>query len=169
MKQREANKFKKGKKDDSDDDLFSKEGSEIIGKEKRVLMAKIVQYRNLFKKELGKFKVKKGASVEELKLYLTEMETIVSIDGCEAFCLDSLYAALQMIEGVTSHTRDFDLTGLNQILRGNIQFQSIVRQLFVKYNTFSAIPIEYQCIFTVSISAYICTQMNRKRKMAGGV
>ena len=52
---------------ESNNDLFSDIPTEIIGKEKRELINKITQYRNLFPKELAKFKVKKTCNVEELK------------------------------------------------------------------------------------------------------
>ena len=58
-------------------DLFDENGSEIIGRDRRVIINKLNQYRNLFPKELSKFKVKKGASTQELQAYLDEMATIV--------------------------------------------------------------------------------------------
>jgi predicted ribosome quality control (RQC) complex YloA/Tae2 family protein len=40
-------------------DLFDDKGSEIIGRDRRVIINKLNQYRNLFPKELSTFKVKK--------------------------------------------------------------------------------------------------------------
>jgi hypothetical protein len=54
-------------------DLFDETGTEIIGRDRRVIINKMNQYRSLFPKELSKFKVKKGASIEELQAYLQEM------------------------------------------------------------------------------------------------
>ena len=58
-------------------DLFDETGTEIIGRDRRVIINKMNQYKSLFPKELAKFKVKKGASIEELQAYLQEMSTIV--------------------------------------------------------------------------------------------
>ncbi len=41
-------------------DLFDETGTEIIGRDRRVIINKMNQYRSLFPKELSKFKVKKG-------------------------------------------------------------------------------------------------------------
>ena len=38
-------------------DLFDETGSEIIGKDRRIIINKLNQYRSLFPKELSKFKV----------------------------------------------------------------------------------------------------------------
>ena len=44
-------------------DLFDETGTEIIGRDRRVIINKMNQYKSLFPKELAKFKVKKGASI----------------------------------------------------------------------------------------------------------
>ena len=165
LKQREANKFKKGKKDEEEtDDVFSKEGSEIIGAERRTLIKKVQQYKFLFKTELKGFKIKKNATVEELKAYLVECETIVSLDGTEQFVLDGLYQALAVVEGVSALTQDWDISGLHMMLKNNLQFQQLAKILFVKYNTFSKVAPEYQATFIVITSAYICKMANSHRK-----
>ena len=40
-------------------DLFDETGTEIIGRDRRVIINKMNQYKSLFPKELAKFKVKK--------------------------------------------------------------------------------------------------------------
>lgn len=169
LKQKEANRFKKELKKDpvigeDDADVFSNEGSEIIGLERRTLMKKVQQYKFLFPKELKGFKIKKKATVEELKAYVQECETIVSLDGTETFILDGLYQAVSVVEGVSSLTQDWDITGLAQMLKGNLQFQQLAKILFVKYNTFSKVAPEYQASFIVLTSAYICKIGNSQRK-----
>ena len=66
-------------------DLFDDNGSEIIGRDRRVIINKLNQYRNLFPKELSKFKVEKGASTQELQAYLDEMATIVETSSYDNF------------------------------------------------------------------------------------
>jgi len=71
-------------------DLFDETGTEIIGRDRRVIINKMNQYRSLFPKELSKFKVKKGASIEELQAYLQEMSTIVECSSYDNFLSDSI-------------------------------------------------------------------------------
>jgi hypothetical protein len=164
-REREARKFKKEvKHPENEDDIFSKEGSEIIGIEKRTLMKKLQQYKFLFPKELKGFKVKKGGSIEELQQYITECEAIVSLDGTERFVLDGLYHAIAVVEGVSAYTQDWDISGLSQLLKQNLQFQQLAKILFVKYNTFSKVAPEYQAVFIVLTTSYICKVGNSQRK-----
>ena len=72
-------------------DLFDETGTEIIGRDRRVIINKMNQYKSLFPKELAKFKVKKGASIEELQAYLQEMSTIVECSSYDNFYLTLLY------------------------------------------------------------------------------
>ena len=48
-------------------DLFDDNGSEIIGRDRRVVINKLNQYRSLFPIELAKFKVKKGHPLKNYK------------------------------------------------------------------------------------------------------
>jgi hypothetical protein len=68
---------------EDDNSLFSEKGTEILGTERRQLLAKIQQYKNLFPDELKKFKIKKNCSTQDLQLYLSEMEVIVNTDSVE--------------------------------------------------------------------------------------
>ena len=82
IKPRRIAKPKKEKKSQFEDDnsLFSERGTGILGQERRVLLSKIQQYKNLFPDELKKFKIKKNCSTHDLKLYLEEM-AMFSIHG----------------------------------------------------------------------------------------
>ena len=51
---------------EDDDNLFDKVGTVCLGGDKREMIAKINQYKNLFPEELKKFKCKKGASEADL-------------------------------------------------------------------------------------------------------
>ena len=157
MKEKEAKKFL-NKPDlgiGIDDDIFSKEGSEILGKDIRLLQAKIIQYKQMFKKELKGFKVKKNATVEELEAYLGEIEVIINVDSTEAFVLDGIYSALQIVEGISSLTQDWDISGLCSVLKTNPQFNHLARQLLVKYGSYSKIAPEYQCVFILVTTAWV--------------
>jgi hypothetical protein len=70
-------KVKKPKKEkerkshfEDDNSLFDEKGTEILGKDRRMLLSKIRQYKSLFPEELKKFKIKKNCSIEDLNLYL---------------------------------------------------------------------------------------------------
>ena len=143
-----------------DDDIFSKEGSEILGKDIRLLQAKIIQYKQMFKKELKGFKVKKNATVEELEAYLGEIEVIINVDSVNAFVLDGIYSSLQMVEGISALTQDWDISGLSVVLKENPQFNHLARQLLVKYGSYSKIAPEYQLTFTIITTAWICKMRN---------
>ena len=49
-----------------DDSLFGEDATPILGKDRRVLIAKLHQYKNLFPNELKKFKIKPNSSPEQL-------------------------------------------------------------------------------------------------------
>jgi hypothetical protein len=60
--------------DTDSDSLFGDNATPLLGKDRRVLIAKIHQYKNLFPTELKKFKIKQNSSLEQLKEALSEME-----------------------------------------------------------------------------------------------
>jgi len=127
-------------------DLFDENGSEIIGRDRRVIINKLNQYRNLFPKELSKFKVKKGATTQELNAYLDEMATIVETSSYDNFLTDSILQAIKLVENGSKYTRH-DITGCAEMLKANPQFNSLMKQLFVKYNVFHKIPCEFQLLY----------------------
>jgi hypothetical protein len=143
-------------------DLFDETGTEIIGRDRRVIINKLNQYRSLFPKELSKFKVKKGASVDELQAYLQEMSTIVECSSYDNFLSDSIIQTVKLIEGATQPTR-YDISGCADMLKANPQFNNLLKQLYVKYNVFSKIPPEIQMVLLVSTTAYICINKNKNK------
>jgi hypothetical protein len=140
-------------------DLFSKVPTEILGKDRRVLLAKIRQYKSLFPDDLKAFKIKKNPTVEDLNNVVSEMDSIVSTNSVENFVTDGILQSMKVIEGASSYTR-YNISGLSDILRNNKQFHSLCKQLYIKYNTFARIDPEYQLLFLVATSAYICRQKN---------
>jgi len=143
-------------------DLFDDKGSEIIGRDRRVIINKLNQYRNLFPKELSKFKVKKGATAVELQAYLDEMATIVETSSYDNFLTDSILQAIKLVENGSKYTRH-DITGCAEMLKVNPQFNSLMKQLFVKYNVFHKIPPEFQLVLLITTTAYICSSKNKNK------
>jgi len=145
-------------------DLFDETGTEIIGRDRRVIINKLNQYRSLFPKELSKFKVKKGASIEELQAYLQEMSTIVECSSYDNFLSDSILQTIKLVEGGTAATR-YDISGCADMLKANPQFNNLLKQLYVKYSVFAKIPPEMQLILLVSTTSYICINKNKNKHL----
>jgi hypothetical protein len=148
---------------ESNNDIFSDIPTEIIGRDKRTIINKITQYKNLFPKELNKFKVKKNCNLDELKAYLSEVESIVESSSVDSFITDSILQCLKLVEGGSKYTR-YDITGLSELLKANPQFHSLLKQLYCKYNCFNKIPPEMSLLLVVTTSAYVCFNKNRNKK-----
>ena len=146
-------------------DLFDETGTEIIGRDRRVIINKMNQYKSLFPKELAKFKVKKGASIEELQAYLQEMSTIVECSSYDNFLSDSILQTIRLVEGGTKETR-YDISGCADMLKANPQFNNLLKQLYVKYNVFTKIPPEIQMVLLISTTSYICLNKNKNKGLS---
>ncbi len=141
--------------------MFSANGSEILGRDKRILLTKIRQYKSLFPDTFKTFKIKANANVQELQTYLDEMDSIVECDSVEKFLLDSILQSIKLIEGVSSYTK-YDIQGLADLLKANKQFHQLIKKLFIKYKLFNAVPPEMQMVMLVSTTAYICNCKNKR-------
>jgi len=145
---------------ESDNDLYS-EGAVIQGSEKIKLIHKVKQYKHLFPEipEIKNFKIKPNASEAELKNY--ELETLSSISSVDAFLTDSILQCIKVIELPTSKTKNFNITGLSDLLKTNKQFHTLCKKLYLKYGAFDKIPDEYQLLILVSTTAYVCVNKNK--------
>ena len=148
---------------EDDNSLFDDKGTELLGRDKRMLLSKIQQYKSLFPDELGKFKIKKNCSAEDLKLYLTEMESIVDTSSVEQFLTDSILQCIKMTEGLSSYTK-YDITGCADLLKANKQFHTLTKQMYIKYKVFNNVPPEYSLAVLVATTAYVCKNKNAKKK-----
>ena len=160
---RSTSPHKSGAVAEDNDSLFDDKGSEILGKNKRVLLNKVKQYKNLFPEELKGFKIKKNPSEKDLEEVLEEMSVIVDTSTVDQFLIDAIFQVIKVIEGISSHTKNYNITGLADILKANKQFHTLAKQLFIKYGCYSNVPPEYQIVLIVATSAYICRQKNLKR------
>jgi len=161
-----APKQKETKDEGGDGELFSEKGSEILGLEKRTLIKKIQTFKHLFSDipEIKKFRIKKKATEEDLKTALNELDAIINTNSVDAFLSDAIYSSIQVAEGVSSvYAKKYDITGLSIALKSNNQFNNLLKQLFIRFNTFSAIPAEMQVVFIVATTAYLCIQKNKSR------
>jgi hypothetical protein len=69
---------------------------------------------------------------------------------------------VRIIEGPLAKTKSLNIKGLADMLKANTQFHRLTKQLYIKYKIFSAIDPEYQLMFLVATSAYICKCKNDK-------
>ena len=138
------------------------ESTEIIGKTKRQLIAKINKYKKLFKSELSDYRINKNASEDELKTHITNIQDLLDSSEVDNYINDSIYHCIKMIEPFTNKTR-YDLTGLSSMLKMNPNFDIMCKKLLLKYNCFTNTPLEYQMIMLVSTSVYLTIQMNKSK------
>lgn len=161
-KQRRINE-KEIKRMSNDSDLYSDSPTEIMGKDKLILLNKIKQYKNLFPEELKTFKIKPKATITELKLYIEEMDIIISTNSVDAFLTDSILQCIKLMEIPTSQTKNLNISGLSDMLKANKQFNQLCKKLYLRYNCFEAVPDEYQLIILVATTAYVCRNKNAKK------
>lgn len=163
--QRESRMLTKPKKSKYEDDssLFDDQGTELIGREKRIILSKIQQYKNLFPEELSKFKIKKNCSTSDLQLYLSEMESIVDTSSVEQFLSDSIVQCIKLTEGISTYTR-YDITGCADMLKSNKQFHTLTKQMYIKYKVFDKVPPEWQLTILIATTAWMCKTKNAKKK-----
>ena len=148
---------------EDDDSIFGDVPTEILGRDKRELLTKITQYKNLFPTELKKFTVKKNANTQELQTALDEMEAIVDCSSLENFLTDSILQCIKLVEGVSTYSQRYNIEGCCDMLKTNPQFNSLCKRLYIKYKVFSEIPAEYQLILIVATTAYVCKSQNSKK------
>ena len=159
----QTKKQSKSKKSSGDDDeMFSGDGTPILGKDKIMLMKKVQQYKSLFPDELKGFKVKKNPSPQDLTEALEEMSVLVEVGSMDEFMMSSVLSCIKLVEGASSVT-SYDIRGCADMLKNNKEFNKLCKVLFIKYNVFSKVPPEFQMILLVSTTAYMCSQKNKNK------
>ena len=139
------------------------EPTPLYGKEKLVLIKKIESYKVLFPNELQTFYYSKDQEINELENVILEIQSIIEIGNVDAFITESILQSIKMCEGYSSKT-PYDITGMSLALKSNKQFHDLLKLMYLKYNTFSQIPPEYQLIMIISTTALVCVQTNKNKK-----
>ena len=85
---------------------------------------------------------------------------MIEINSVDVFVLDSILSCRKMVENFTVES-DYDITGLSILLKSNPQFFSLSKQLFIRYNIFSNVPIEYQIMMCIVSTSYLCMMKNK--------
>ena len=142
--------------------LFDEIPTVLIGRDRLFITKQINQYKVLFPNELSKFKVKRNANLDELNQALEECRALIEINSVDNFIMDSLLGSIKMIEGFTVDT-SYDITSLSIMLKLNPEFQKLAKLLFIRYNIFNNVPIEYQMMMVVTTSIYLCIQKNNHK------
>ena len=92
------------------------------------------------------------------------MDSIIEVGAVETFLSDSIISSIKLIEGTTVNSKNYNISGLSFMLKNNQQFIILCKQLYLKYNVFSRVPIEYQLIMIVSTLAYIRKNKNANKE-----
>ena len=150
------------KKEKEQEQEQTDEEAQFIGRDRRQLLNRISQYRELFPSELKTFKIKKGSSVEELQAYILEIQIIIETNTIDSFLMDSVYSSLNLIEPMTAKTK-FNIRGLSDLLKSNKQFNSLTKQMLLKYGCYSNVAPEYQILLMIVSSVYITINKNNNR------
>ena len=150
------------KKEKEQEQEQTDEEAQFIGRDRRQLLNRIAQYRELFPTELKTFKIKKGSSVEELQAYILEIQIIIETNTIDSFLMDSVYSSLNLIEPLTVKTK-FNIRGLSDLLKSNKQFNSLTKQMLLKYGCYSNVAPEYQILLMIVSSVYITVNKNNNR------
>ena len=144
--------------------LDEEEEPQFLGKNRRELHNTILKYKELFADELKTFKIKKNSSVDELKNYISDIQCIIETTSIDCFLVDSIYTAMSFIEPLTSKTKNFNLTGLTNLLKSNKQFNNLFKQMMLKYGCYNNVSAEYQTLLIIISSVYITVQKNSNRQ-----
>ena len=91
------------------------------------------------------------------------MDIIVNTSNVDQFITDSILSCIKLLEIPTSKLKNFNISGLSDLLKANKEFHNLCKQMYLKYNVFSKIPPEYQLCILVSTSAYICINKNKNK------
>ena len=133
-----------------------------MGRDRLILLKKINQYKSLFPTQLSKFKIKKNPTVEDLTIALEECASLVEINTADEFMLQSIMESLKMVEGYTENSI-YDIRGMSVALSSSVQFKTLMKILFIKYQIFSNVPVEYQLCMVICTTGYVVMQKNRSK------
>ena len=69
---------------------------------------------------------------------------------------------IDIYQPITAKTK-FNVRGLTDLLKSNKQFNSLSKQIFLKYNCYSNVSPEYQILLIIVSSVYITVNKNNNR------
>ena len=133
------------------------------GVDKIRLQIKIRKYIELFPDETRDFKMKKGATKEQLEEHIKELQILSESGGIDTFMNDMIFECIKGAEQLSSYTENFNISGLSMLLKTNKKFNKLCKQLQLKYNLFVNVPIEIQLVLIISTTSMLCMNKNKNK------
>ena len=131
------------------------------GVDKIRLQIKIRKYIELFPDETKDFKMKKGATKEQLEEHIKELQIMSESGGIDTFLNDMIFECIKGAEQLSTNTTNYNVSGLSMLLKSNKNFNKLCKQLQLKYNLFVNVPIEIQLILIISTTSVLCMNKNK--------
>ena len=133
------------------------------GVDKIRLQIKIRKYIELFPDETKDFKMKKGATKEQLEEHIKELQIMSESGGIDTFLNDMIFECIKGAEQLSTNTENYNISGLSMLLKSNKKFNKLCKQLQLKYNLFVNVPIEIQLILIISTTSVLCMNKNKNK------
>ena len=133
------------------------------GVDKIRLQIKIRKYIELFPDETRDFKMKKGATKEQLEEHIKELQILSESGGIDTFMNDMIFECIKGAEQLSSNTENYNVSGLSMLLKSNKNFNKLCKQLQLKWNLFVNVPIEIQLILIISTTSVLCMNKNKNK------
>ena len=133
------------------------------GVDKIRLQIKIRKYIELFPDETKDFKMKKGATKEQLEEHIKELQIMSESGGIDTFLNDMIFECIKGAEQLSTNTTNYNVSGLSMLLKSNKNFNKLCKQLQLKYNLFVNVPIEIQLILIISTTSVLCMNKNKNK------
>jgi hypothetical protein len=134
-----------------------------VGPDRIRLLIRINKYKELFPEETKHFQIKKNASKEELEEGIKELEILSESGGVDAFFNDMILECIKGAEQLSTYSSNYNISGLSVLLKTNKKFNTLCKQLQLKYNLFVNVPIEIQLILIVSTTSVLCMNKNKNK------
>ena len=147
---------KQAKQEADDDD-------KPMGADRIRLLMRINKYKELFPDETKGFKMKKNASKEILEEYINELQILTESGGMDSFFNELVIESIKGAEQLSTYTENYNLSGLSILLKSNKKFNTLCKQLQLKYNLFVNVPPEIQLVLIISTTAVLCINKNKNK------
>jgi hypothetical protein len=134
-----------------------------VGPERIRLLIRINKYKELFPEETKGFKIKKNASKEELEEGIKELKILSECGGMDAFFNDMILECIKGAEQLSTYSTNYNVSGLSALLKTNKKFNTLCKQLQLKYNLFVNVPPEIQLILIISTTSVLCMNKNKSK------
>ena len=98
---------------------------EVDGVDKIRLQIRIKKYIELFPDECKDFKMKKNPTKAQLEEHIKELEILSESGGLDTFMGDMIFECIKGAEQLSSHTENYNVSGLSMLLKSNKKFNKL--------------------------------------------